>query len=59
MQVCYESPRRDQCHSTFSRLDIQFEAAGQLVEQELRKQTQFFFLSWAVILAAIIGLYAR
>jgi hypothetical protein len=30
-----------------------------LIERGLREQTRFFFLAWAVILAAIIGLYAR
>ena len=28
-----------------------------LVERGLREQTRFFFLAWAVILAAIMGLY--
>jgi hypothetical protein len=40
-------------------VDTRFEAMGKLIEQELRKQTQFFFLAWAVILAAIVGLFAR
>ena len=43
----------------FSRVDARFAEMGKLVEQEMRKQTQFFFLAWAVILAAIVGLYAR
>lgn len=43
----------------FSRVDGKFEAMGKVIEQELRKQTQFFVLAWAVILAAIVGLYAR
>jgi hypothetical protein len=30
-----------------------------MFERGLRKQTQFFFLAWAVLLAAIIGQYAR
>jgi hypothetical protein len=29
------------------------------LEKSLREQTRFFFLAWAVQLAAIIGLYAR
>ena len=29
------------------------------IERGLREQTKFFFLAWGVILAAIIGLYAR
>ena len=33
-----------------------FEAA---LEKGLREQTRFFFLAWSVLLAAIIGLYAR
>lgn len=28
-----------------------------LVERGLREQTRFFFLAWAVMLAAIVGLY--
>ena len=40
-------------------MDTRFEAMGKLLEQELRKQTQFFFLAWAVILAAIVSLSAR
>jgi hypothetical protein len=30
-----------------------------LFERGLREQTRFFFLAWAVLLAAIIGIYAR
>jgi len=41
------------------QVDTRFESMGRLIEQELRKQTQFFFLAWAVVLASIIGLYAR
>lgn len=41
------------------QMEIRFEGIGKLFEQELRKQTQFFFLAWGVILAAIVGLYAR
>ena len=40
-------------------MDTRFETMGRLIELELRKQTQFFFLAWAVILAAIVGLSAR
>lgn len=36
----------------FARLEATFEKA-------LREQTRFFFLAWAVLLAAFIGLYAR
>jgi hypothetical protein len=43
----------------FGRVDGKFAEMGKVIEQELRKQTQFFFLAWAVILAAIVGLYAR
>lgn len=41
------------------KMETRFETMGKLIEHELRKQTQFFFLAWALILAAIIGLYAR
>ena len=30
-----------------------------LIERGLREQTRFFFLAWSVLLAAIVGLYAR
>ena len=58
----------------FARVDARFEhleakwdgvfQTGQarmeaLLEKGLREQTRFFFLAWAVLLAAIIGLYAR
>ncbi len=36
----------------FSRMESAFEKA-------LRERTRFFFVAWAVILAAIIGIYAR
>jgi len=32
---------------------------GTAIEKGLRDQTRFFFLAWAVLLAAFIGLYAR
>jgi hypothetical protein len=50
---------RHQMDVGFSRVDGRFEAIGKLFEHELRKQTQFFFLAWATMLAAIVGLYAR
>jgi len=36
----------------FARIEATF-------EKTLREQTRFFFVAWAVILAAIIGIYAR
>jgi hypothetical protein len=27
------------------------------IEKDLREQTRFFFLAWAVLLAAVVGLY--
>lgn len=46
-----------------ARFDGRLDAVGErfegIIEKELRKQTQFFFLAWSVILAGIIGLYAR
>ena len=50
---------RHQMEVGFTRVDARFGTMGKLVEKELRKQTQFFFRAGAVILAAIIGLYAR
>lgn len=47
----------------FARVDGRFDAmwanTERLVEKALREQTRFFFLAWSVLLAAIIGLYAR
>jgi hypothetical protein len=58
----------------FARIDARFAALearieGQfststasfekLLEKGLREQTRFFFLAWSVILAGVIGLYAR
>jgi hypothetical protein len=42
--------------SSFERLEAKMEA---LMENCLRKQAQYFFLAWSVLLAAIVGLYAR
>jgi hypothetical protein len=54
----------------FARMDAQFknvdaefrnvraEFSG-AIERGLREQTRFFFLAWSVLLAAIVGLYAR
>ena len=50
---------RHQVDVGFTRVDARFEAMARQLEHELRKQTQFFFLAWAVILAAIVGLYTR
>jgi hypothetical protein len=36
----------------FGRIETAF-------ERSLRDQTKFFFLAWAVLLAAIVGIYAR
>ena len=43
----------------FARVDTRFEKMEALIEKGLREQTRFFFLAWSVLLAAIIGLYAR
>jgi hypothetical protein len=37
-------------------ISARFEA---MMEKGLREQTRFFFLAWSVLLAALIGLYAR
>lgn len=50
---------RHQMEIGFARIDAKFEAMGRTLESELRKQTRFFFLAWSVLLAAIVGLYAR
>lgn len=41
------------------RIDTTQERMEKVIEHGLREQTRFFFLAWSVILAAIIGLYAR
>ena len=47
----------------FQQVDGRFDATQArmeaLMEKGLREQTRFFFLAWAVILATIVGLYAR
>lgn len=58
----------------FGRIDARFQQLGETftsallaseaksdsrLEKALREQTRFFFLAWAVILASIVGLYAR
>jgi hypothetical protein len=52
--------RMDTMQATFDgRLDAIRERFEGILERGLREQTRFFFLAWSVILAAIIGLYAR
>jgi len=47
----------------FTRIDGRIgmleERMEKLLEKALREQTRFFFLAWSVLLAAMIGLYAR
>ena len=54
----------------FGRIDERFARADgrmdtmqvnfeRILERGLREQTRFFFLAWSVLLAAMIGLYAR
>jgi hypothetical protein len=54
---------RHQMDVGFTRVDTRFEQLQGRMEamfaKGLRDQTRFFFLAWAVILAAMIGLYAR
>jgi hypothetical protein len=49
--------------SRFEKLEARvekFEARMEaLLEKGLREQTRFFFLAWSVLLAGIVGLYAR
>lgn len=40
----------------FETSQARFEAS---LEKGLREQTRFFFLAWSVLLAAMVGLYAR
>ena len=48
--------RFQQVESRFETLDARWVG---LFEKGLREQTRFFFLAWSVLLAAIVGLYAR
>ena len=41
------------------RMDTMQERFEKLLEKGLREQTRFFFLAWSVLLAAMMGLYAR
>lgn len=43
----------------FARIETRFEQTHAIFEKVLREQTRFFFVAWAVILAAIVGIYAR
>ena len=40
----------------FARMDAKMET---MFEKGMGEQTRFFFLAWAVLLAAIVGLYAH
>ena len=54
---------RHETRSGFARIDARFEQMdakfNATLEKALRDQTRFFFLAWSVLLAAIVGLYAR
>lgn len=41
------------------RMDTMQASIERMMEKGLREQTRFFFLAWSVLLAAMIGLYAR
>lgn len=52
--------RMDTMQASFDgRMDALRERFEGILEKGLREQTRFFFLAWSVILATIIGLYAR
>ena len=52
--------RMDAMQATFAgRMDAMRASFDAGMERGLREQTRFFFLAWSVLLAAIIGLYAR
>ena len=52
--------RMDVMAATFQgELQASNERFERLLEKGLREQTRFFFLAWSVVLASIIGLYAR
>jgi len=59
MQASFDG-RMDVMQASFDgRMDATRERFEGILEKGLREQTRFFFLAWSVILAAIIGLYAR
>jgi hypothetical protein len=59
MQASFDG-RMDVMQASFDgRMDTMRERFEGILEKGLREQTRFFFLAWSVILAAIIGLYAR
>jgi hypothetical protein len=41
------------------RMETMQKSMEHIMEKGLREQTRFFFLAWSVLLAAIVGLYAR
>ena len=41
------------------RMDTMQASFDAMMEKGLREQTRFFFLAWSVLLAALVGLYAR
>lgn len=52
--------RLDTMQATFDgRLVAMQVGTERMMEKAMREQTRFFFLAWSVLLAAIIGLYAR
>ena len=54
---------RSELHTDLAKLDAKIDVVeGRLnltIEKGLRDQTRFFFLAWATLLAAIIGLWFR
>jgi hypothetical protein len=50
---------RHQMELRFTAIEAQFPALKVELEKGLKEQIRFFFLAWAVLLAAIVGLYAR
>ena len=55
-ELCTVIDRIDPVRADIAELRHHMDTA---IEKGLREQTRFFFLAWGVILAAIIGLYAR
>jgi hypothetical protein len=50
---------RQQMELKFTAMEAQFPALKVELEKGLKEQIRFFFLAWAVLLAAVVGLYAR
>jgi len=59
MQAGFDGRMKTMQASFEGRMDAMSTRFDLIMEKGLREQTRFFFLAWSVLLAALIGLYAR